>query len=200
MARGCEEGEGYGKGWAGGKSSRFPRQELSRAGKQKRQVGSEMETRQFGGRRGKWCKALLSAGWKSAAEPLLALAHTHKLSWLCTHFHLRRAGKCCSEQIDAAALQAVCLPRGHKAWGIDTGGRGQQTSCVLPLRPILCAEGSIPWALVLHSERKWKISLCETGSIPAHTKETVEFISLVDCYSCIRSVRFSPPPSPSQSA
>lgn len=67
------------------------------------------------------------------------------------------------------------------------------------LCPILCAEVSVPWALVLHSEGKWKMRLWETDAIPAHTKkETVEFISLVHCYSCIRSVRFSPPPSPSQ--
>lgn len=64
-----------GKGWAGWKSPQFPWQELKQGRRAKnRQVGSETETRQFGGRGGEWCKALPNTGWKNAAEPLLALA------------------------------------------------------------------------------------------------------------------------------
>jgi len=58
----------------------------SRGGKQKMQVGSETDTRQFGARGGKWCKVLPSTGWKSAAEPLLALTHSfHVQAFLTPH-------------------------------------------------------------------------------------------------------------------
>lgn len=56
---------------------------------------------------------------------------TCKLSWLRTHFHLWRAGKCPLEHIDAAVLQAVCLLWGQ---GIDMS-QVWQTPGVLPCAP-----------------------------------------------------------------
>lgn len=145
---------------------------------------------------------LSTAGSRLELSSLALSCSGSLLSWVifpdCQLFCLFRVRKSCLGWVNAAALHARSVPEGQGALGVDMSQEGTHTQaanifCPCTVLPSSCRGVCISRPSSSSALRKeMKNKVVWNGHKPADTEETMGFISLVHCCSCIRSVRASP--------